>query len=292
MSDDLVIRIIGWDKNYENNRTRELKRLDWLPIPNRMDGDGYTELVDHENGAAHFGAWMAIVQIASKCDVRGTLMRDGAKPHNSRSLSRISRIPAEVFDEVLPRLKAIGWIELIPFENVEDTKTPHHGAGLSHAIADLPHVAAPRARAFGREWKGMEENGAPSRTAPPCDGFDEWFECQYARHPKKHNRTLAKQTAVAHFTAGKFTLDGFEKTHTAWCSSEDWRWKGGVKVKQSLAEWISDENYRYMPSGTSGNGHAESKLPTASELRAKEAADDIAEEAARIARRQAQGKPV
>jgi hypothetical protein len=35
-----------------------------------MDGDGYTELVDHDDGAAHLGAWCAIVQIASKCDPR------------------------------------------------------------------------------------------------------------------------------------------------------------------------------------------------------------------------------
>ena len=52
-----VLRVRDWDALYENNRTRGDKRLGWVPIPNRMDGDGYTELVDHENGAAHLGAW-------------------------------------------------------------------------------------------------------------------------------------------------------------------------------------------------------------------------------------------
>ena len=52
-----VLRVRDWDALYENNRTRGYKRLGWVPIPNRMDGDGYTELVDHENGAAHLGAW-------------------------------------------------------------------------------------------------------------------------------------------------------------------------------------------------------------------------------------------
>jgi hypothetical protein len=53
-------RVKDWSKIYENNRTRELKRMDWVPIPNKMDGDGFTELVDHPNGAAHLGAWLAL----------------------------------------------------------------------------------------------------------------------------------------------------------------------------------------------------------------------------------------
>jgi hypothetical protein len=48
-----LLRVRDWDAVYENNRSREYKKLKWVPIPNRMDGDGYTELVDHQNGAAH-----------------------------------------------------------------------------------------------------------------------------------------------------------------------------------------------------------------------------------------------
>ncbi len=65
---DEFLRICDWDTLYENNRTRGYKKLNWVPIPNRMDGDGYTELVDHPNGAAHLGAWIAIVQVASRCE--------------------------------------------------------------------------------------------------------------------------------------------------------------------------------------------------------------------------------
>ena len=62
-----VLRVKDWNLLFENNRTRGLKHLDWVPMPNKMDSDGYTELVDHPNGAAHLGAWFAIVQIASRC---------------------------------------------------------------------------------------------------------------------------------------------------------------------------------------------------------------------------------
>ncbi len=33
-----VYSVVDWSKNYENNRTRELKRMTWLPLPNSFDG--------------------------------------------------------------------------------------------------------------------------------------------------------------------------------------------------------------------------------------------------------------
>lgn len=107
----MILRIKNWDKHFENNRTRELKKLSWVPFPNSHDGDGYTELLDHPTGAAHFGCWCAICEVASKCDPRGTLMRDGGKTHDCASLSRMTRIPQEVLKEAIERLITIGWIE-------------------------------------------------------------------------------------------------------------------------------------------------------------------------------------
>src|SRR5687767_7543220 len=110
-----MLRIVDWDKHFENNRTKELKKLSWVPFPNKHDGDGFTELLDHPNGAAHYGAWCAIVQVASKCDPRGTLSRDGARPHDVASLSRITRIPEPVLTEAIQRLiNPIGWLEVVP----------------------------------------------------------------------------------------------------------------------------------------------------------------------------------
>lgn len=107
----MIYKIRDWLKHFENNRTRELKELRFVILPNKHDGDGYTELLDHPNGAAHYGAWCAIVQVASKCEPRGTLLRDGARPHDSASLSRLTRIPKIVFDEALSRLLLIGWLD-------------------------------------------------------------------------------------------------------------------------------------------------------------------------------------
>ena len=111
----MILRIREWDKNFENAGSRKLKRLEWVAIPNKTDGEGYTALVDHPDAAAHLGAWYAIVEAASKQDPRGNL--PGGIPHTiggiCRSLGRMSRLPSEIFQHVIPRLLEIGWLEWI-----------------------------------------------------------------------------------------------------------------------------------------------------------------------------------
>jgi hypothetical protein len=80
-----------------------------------MDNEGYIVLVDHPNGPAHFGAWIAIVQIASKQKPRGTLPNGKTSQSLSgicQSLGRISRLPTALFEEALPRLIEIGLLEI------------------------------------------------------------------------------------------------------------------------------------------------------------------------------------
>lgn len=124
-----MYRVVNWDKHFENNRTKEIKHLTWVPFPNSHDGDGYTELLDHPNGAAHYGCWCAIVQIASKCDPRGTLLRDGAREHDARSLGRMARIPEALMAEAIARLvDPVKWLEIVPFSVVPQTAAPACGA--------------------------------------------------------------------------------------------------------------------------------------------------------------------
>ena len=107
-----LYRIKDWDELFENNRTRDMKHMNWVPFPTKLDGDGYTELVDRPNGAAIYGCWCACVLIAGRCDPRGTLLRTGLRPHDSSSLARISRLDKESIEEMLELAQEIGWIEV------------------------------------------------------------------------------------------------------------------------------------------------------------------------------------
>ena len=152
----MSLRIRNWKDHFENNRTRELKTMAWVPVPNRMDDLGYIRLVAHPNGASHLGAWIAILEIVSRCDPRGTFPHQGAEI--PQALAEISRLPATVFEEVLPRLLQLQWIEYVG-------EIPHQGA-------EIPQEGAPRAHAEGN---GTEQKGKEPPT-PPASGetlFDE-----------------------------------------------------------------------------------------------------------------------
>jgi hypothetical protein len=148
-----LYRINNWAENFENHRTRELVKLQFVCVPNKQDGDGYTELLDHENGAAHYGAWIAIVLVASKngrADTRGMLLRDNGQPHDSRSLARMTRIKQEIFDEAIPRLVLIGWLSSEIYEEQEVAEIPRQSR-------DNPAVVARNPALKGREGKGWNE---------------------------------------------------------------------------------------------------------------------------------------
>lgn len=147
-----VYRIKDWETHFENNRTKGLKTLAWVPFPNKHDGDGYTELLDHPEGPVHYAAWVTMVQVASKCSPRGTLLRDGRIPHDPPSLARKTHLPAVSFEGAIPRLLSIGWLERIDYdERTSDT---------TQDVAAPWQDSAPRARAErnGTEQKGREGN--------------------------------------------------------------------------------------------------------------------------------------
>ena len=134
-----IYRVKNWEALYENNRTRELKHMSWVPVPNSHDGDGYTALVCRESGPQLYGAWIVILQVASKCGNhalscggRGTLVRDNGFPHDAASLSRITRFPENIIKLALDALvsRDVGW--LICEEMPTKAAIPHEGAAIPH----------------------------------------------------------------------------------------------------------------------------------------------------------------
>jgi len=134
--------------------------MTWVPVPNTMDGDGYTQLVDHPDGAAHLGAWIALIQIASKCTPRGALFRGDRTGHTPETLARISRLPARVFEEVIPRLLEIGWLERVSVTAVLESVTSSAAAAAQEPTV-TPQDAAVESQDAARN--GMEGNGKERR---------------------------------------------------------------------------------------------------------------------------------
>ena len=91
-------------------------------------------------------------------------MRDGGRPHDAASMARISRLPVEVFREVLPRLLSIGWLA-VP------------GQDAAEILQDAAESRQDAARGVERADSGTHDAAGESdgtneqETAPVNNGF-------------------------------------------------------------------------------------------------------------------------
>ena len=165
----MTYRIRDWGGLYETPETRKLKHMRWVPVRNDMDDIGYVRLIDHPDGAAHFGVWVAILEIASKGNPRGTLIcRDSSM--TCEDISRISRIPSGLIEDAVARLVGLKWLDV---EDNENTGTCVKSAGI---LAESPEIPAESAGTLAesagriegnrREGKGIE--GKAVVVVAPC----------------------------------------------------------------------------------------------------------------------------
>jgi hypothetical protein len=186
----VALAVRGWDKHYENNKTRIIKNLRHFSCPNRYDNDGYIELISHQDGAAHYAAWITCLGVASRGHPRGTLVQDRGTPHDARSLSLKTRIPETVYADAIPRLLSLGWLVSVTIEDTEVTEIRHHGV----------HCPAPKCResAVGGEGIGGDltpltpqvggDGGAAQKQQRRRKPTDDEAANIYAAYPLKRGR--------------------------------------------------------------------------------------------------------
>lgn len=122
-------RIKNWDEIYENNRTRELKNMLWLPLPIKLNGDGFTLMMQEKDGLEIFGAFIILLEIAASCTPRGTLVRSNGEPHDEKTMERISRMKVRESRRMLRYCSTtLKWLELIDLEN--GAVIPQEGATI------------------------------------------------------------------------------------------------------------------------------------------------------------------
>lgn len=154
-------RIRDWNRYFEKAQSRAAaKSLSWVSIPNKHDSCGFSQLIEHDHGVMHYGAWCLLVQIASKCRPRGYLVRDGGIPHTFESIGRMVRVSASVFREAIPRFIEIGWLEDIadstPSERYQSAMSGKMGKDEPQDVCATDVNAAPSERyerAMSRERK-------------------------------------------------------------------------------------------------------------------------------------------
>jgi hypothetical protein len=187
-------RITDWDDLYENNRTRGMKTMQWVPVPVKHDGYGYG-LLTVSNGAARLGAWIAILQTAAKSHPRGTLLRDGRHAHTAESIAVKTRLAPEIIQETIELCLRpdIGWLEVVEIQG--DKILPAENA---HPPAENAHPPARKGREGNRNRK--EKKGL----APPC--FDSPEFLQAWEDWQQHRREIRKPLTP---TSSKIQMNQF-----------------------------------------------------------------------------------
>ena len=224
-----ILRIVDWDEHFENSRTRNMKVMQWVPIPNKHDGDGYTELIGQKDGPLLYACWITILQVASRCNPRGTLVRGTNTPHSAETLSRMTRIPEKVYEKAIPVLLDIGWLERI---SIDDT-------GLRQALQEpdrsligahqegVPHGTG--ARLEGREGREGREGKEGTEKPPPLSPSD--FQAKW-------NATRGVKQCKAMNDARKTSLQARVK-EDGWADNLD-----AALAKVATSDFLSGTNDR------------------------------------------------
>jgi hypothetical protein len=184
--------VTNWGEHYENNRSRKVKDLAWVPIPNKHDGERYSRLMQRKDAAQIFAAWILILQVASRCQDRGTLVRSDGSPHDSDSLSVKTRAPKAWFDLALPILVEMKWL----------SAEKHEQSSLALDCHDAATVLPPSCqhgdeerKKEGKEWKegkkeppAAPEGASDGRHHEICQrwgpAYHAEFQIDYAFAPK------------------------------------------------------------------------------------------------------------
>ena len=225
---DVLYRIADWQGNFENAKSRTIDKKSWCALPNKQDGLGYCMLMEHKNGAALYGAFVATVLMASKQPMNreGYLTDTGridGVPYTSMHISLRTRVPEKIVQEMLEYVSTnIGWI--IAYD-AKDTAR----------ILDI-HEVAPKKEGRKEGRKGY------------CSDFEKAWEL----YPDKSGKQKAKHAYIAARNEGTThdaIVDGINRyiayvEHIRKNGFKDRRWQNGstwFNGREWESEWTIEE---------------------------------------------------
>lgn len=172
-----MYRVVGWSERYETSESRKRRRLDWVAVPNQWDSRAYLAIVKLPDGAAILGAWMLILEVASRTPERGLLAEDGIAL-TAEDIAAKVRIPVKVISRALDVLSSplIGWLEsaATPADHAatpaDDAATPADHAG----VPVLPNSTIPYRTEQNKECRGMPARRHAAAPAYPPE-YETWW---------------------------------------------------------------------------------------------------------------------
>ncbi len=149
-----------WDLHFENAQSRQYDTISWTAFPNSHDGNGFGRIAAQgdPDAARILAAFVLIVQVASKCPIRGILWDKGS-PLDTEDLAVKTRFPKAMFDDAIPVLmkKKIGWLS---WGRIDSNGKPCQST--ASALLAATSTASPKGKKGkkGREGKRTEGTGS------------------------------------------------------------------------------------------------------------------------------------
>ena len=139
----MSIKVAQWGETYENSDTRKRKTLFWVLVPNRHDTRGFCKLMRREDGLEVFGAWNILLQLASRCSVRGELAGSNGEAYSAEDVANMTRTDPDKITNAIDVLTEIGWLHSDDLPPHSDDLPPHSDDLPPHSD-DLPQGAEAR----------------------------------------------------------------------------------------------------------------------------------------------------
>ena len=114
-----IYRICGWENDFENYRTRVVKKLSWIPQKVSFNSDRITALI-RQGGAEAYGTFRILCAVAAVSDERGTLISGLGTPHTPETLAAKTGVPEGTFACVLGLCLNLKLIEIKGHAEVEE----------------------------------------------------------------------------------------------------------------------------------------------------------------------------
>lgn len=136
-----------WNEYFENNESRKIKNLSWIPMVNKHDGRGYRRVAALPNSVQVFCGWALMLQVASKMPTRGVLCDDDGAL-TAADIAAKTGYPEAIFEAAFSALirPEIKWLELI------EANLPGDSPGMSRSAG----VQGNRTEQKGRERQERE----------------------------------------------------------------------------------------------------------------------------------------
>lgn len=167
-----ALAINAWGRIFEANLVKDAASSLMIPMKR---GTGFAKLALLPNGAAAYGVWVMLLQVALGCVPRGTLVftdKQGLHAHDADSLHLVTGFSQDDIRCALIDLLDIGWLEEVEVSPVSATTSSATKETLENLLKEM--------------GARVTYNGEPL--------IEEWYNAVKGLGPKKVRRIFEETT--------------------------------------------------------------------------------------------------